>query len=187
MSEMPNQRGRPVRNVATENLDEIFEHYANAVFTHLFYLSGEKALAEDLTGETFLRAIIAIEDFRGDASLKTWLLRIARNLYLRRSDREKRSISLEHLQSSGQEFPAPRRFEPENEVLRRERWDTIRQALLTLSEDDRSVLVLSAIEKIPYKEIARILDISLPAVKVRVHRARRRLAAVLNRKEFSDD
>ena len=177
----------PLENTATNNLDEDFEYYANAVFTHLFYLSGEEALAEDLTSETFLRAIIAIDGFRGEASLKTWLLRIARNLYLRRRDRDRHSVSLEHIQYSGKEFSASSEFEPENELLRKERWETIRQALMVLSEDDRSILVLSAFEKIPYKEIAKILDISLPAVKVRVHRARRRLAAVLAQKELSDD
>ena len=184
---MSRQTGQTQENFAVTNLDEGFEYYADSVFKYLFYLSGDSPLAEDLTGETFLRAIIAIDGFRGDASLKTWLLRIARNLYLRRVKREKPMVSLEQLHAVGQEIAINPQPSAETEVLRQEQQRMAQQAMLSLSENDRSILILSSIEKLPYREIAKVLNISVPAVKVRVHRARQRLAAILQSEELRHD
>ena len=161
-------------------LAELYEQYSGPVFGYLLRLSGDYPLADELTGETFYRAILALDGFRGEASAKTWLLRIARNLYLRWMEREQRMISLENLQ--GREVTlAASQADPETELLRQERSQTIQRALLSLSESDRSILLLKAQERMPCKEIARVLDSSVSAVKVRLYRARRRLAAALSK------
>ena len=105
-----------VRRLDQQALERVHDAYYPALFRYIAYKVGDRETAEDLTSETFLRAIIAIDGFRGDASIKTWLLRIARNLYLRYRDREKRSISLEHLQANGWEFSEHPQFEPENQM-----------------------------------------------------------------------
>lgn len=89
------------------NLAELYERYSGPVFGYLLRLSGDRFLADELTGETFYRAMLALDGFRGEASVKTWLLRIAHNLYLRRAEREKRMTSLEALQEQGVTFTAP--------------------------------------------------------------------------------
>jgi RNA polymerase sigma-70 factor (ECF subfamily) len=162
------------------NLAELYEHYSSLVFGYLLRLSGDRPLADELTGETFYRAMLALDSFRGEASVKTWLLRIARNLYLRRVQRVQRTTSLEEIQEQGTAFAAPQ-TNPEAEVLCQERSRAIQQALLSLSESDRSILLLKAQEKMLCKEIAQVLDISVSAVKVRLYRARRRLAAALGK------
>jgi RNA polymerase sigma-70 factor (ECF subfamily) len=168
----------PASSADVHSLETLFERYSSPVFNYLLRLSGDRPLADDLTGETFYRAMLGIDGFREDASVKTWLLRIARNLYLRRASRERRSISLEALQESGISF-VERQAGPEEQVLNQEGMQSIQRALLALSEGDRSILLLSAQEKMIYREIGRVLDISEAAVKVRIHRARRRFAAVL--------
>jgi len=88
------------------NLAELYERYSGPVFGYLLRLSGDRFLADELTGETLYRAMLALDGFRGEASVKTWLLRIAHNLYLRRAEREKRMTSLEALQEQGVTFTA---------------------------------------------------------------------------------
>lgn len=162
-----------------KSLKTLFEQYSPSVFSYLLRLSGDRALAQDLTSETFYKAILAIDGFRGDASVKTWLLRIARNLYLRHSQREHRNTSLETMQEGGANFTTLQPG-PEAEVIRRERDRAIQEALLTLSENDRTILLLSSQECMAYREIANVLEISVAAVKVRIHRARQRFAIALN-------
>ncbi len=159
---------------------ELFDRHAHAVYRYLLRLSGDQTLADDLTNETFYRAMLALDGFRGDASVKTWLLRIARNLYLNRVKREKRMTSLDALVEKGATFSTPQPG-PEAVTLSRERGEAIQRALLTLSETDRSILLLTSQEKLAHREISQILEISVAAVKVRVFRARQRLASALEK------
>lgn len=161
------------------SLKDLFEQYSTSVFSYLLRLSGDRALAQDLTSETFYRAVLSIDGFRGDASVKTWLLRIARNLFLRRAKHEQRKTSLESMQEEGAKFSAPQPG-PEAEVIRQESVQDIQQALLALSENDRTILLLSSQENMAYREIAHVLDVSVSAVKVRIHRARQRFAVALD-------
>lgn len=161
------------------SLAELYERYSRPVFGYLLHLSGDHPLAEELTGETFYRAMLALDGFRGEASVKTWLLRIARNLYLRRVKREQRITSMESLQEQGVTFVTLQQADPEATLLHQERSQAIQRALLSLPEGDRSILLLKAQEELSCQEIAQILGISVSAVKVRLYRARRRLAAAL--------
>ena len=162
------------------NWEELFERYSPAVFGYLHRMSDDRHLAEDLTSETFYRAMRALDGFRGDASIKTWLLRIARNLYLNRKRRDDRSQSLDDLEDRGMNAEA-RELDPERRLIREEEGEAIRRALRSLPEDDRSILLLSAEDELSCREIAEVLDISLTAVKTRLFRARRRLAGLLEK------
>ncbi len=168
------------------SLGELYECYAGPVFGYLLQLSGQRALADELTGETFFRALLALDGFRGEASVKTWLLRIAHNLYIRRAHREGRTTSLEALEARGVVFAAAQPS-PELQVLQAEQGETIQQALLSLPEGERALLLLSADAEMPLAEMAQVLDISVTAVKVRLYRARRRLAAALAERGISLD
>ena len=160
------------------SLAELYVQYSGSVFDYLLRVSGDRPLADELTGETFYRAMLALDGFRGEASVKTWLLRIARNLYLRRAERERRSISLDELEERGLSFAA-QQGDPETELLRQERSQAIQRALLSLRESDRSILLLSAREGMSCRQIGEVLGISVTAVKVRLYRARRRLVSAL--------
>ena len=161
-----------------ESVADLFDQYAGAIYGYLLRLSGDQALADDLTNETFYRAMLALAGFRGEASVKTWLLSIARNLYLNRVKREKRMTSLEALEEQGVSFTATHPG-PEKVVMDRERSAALEQALLTLSETDRSILLLASQEKLSYLEIGQVLGFSVALVKIRLFRARQRLARLL--------
>jgi RNA polymerase sigma-70 factor (ECF subfamily) len=172
----PSKKGTPV---SQGPIARLFDEHSGAVYGYLLRLSGDSACADELTSETFLRAMLALDGFRGDSSVKTWLLTIARNLYLNRVKREKRMTSLEEMVEKGAAFAAAPHTGPEAAALANERSSEIEQALLALNENDRSILLLASQEKLNYQEIGQVLNISVSAVKVRVFRARRRLAKLL--------
>jgi RNA polymerase sigma-70 factor (ECF subfamily) len=169
---------RTLFSISRPKVKEFYERYSKAVFGYLMMISGNKQLAEDLTGETFYRALLAIDSFRGESSAKTWLIRIARNLYLRWMEREKRKISLEDLNADGGIF-ASDQGDPEAQLIQKEKTERIFRALRSLPEKDRTLLHLSVQEGMAIQEIGEILDLSVPAVKVRLYRARRRLIRAL--------
>jgi RNA polymerase sigma-70 factor (ECF subfamily) len=164
------------------SLKDLYERYSGPIFGYLIHLSGDYSLADELTGETFYRAMLALDNFRGEADVSTWLLRIARNLYFKKVKKERRVASLEALQERGMAFVS-KKPNPEKILVQQERSQSIQQALLSLSESDRSILLLANEARMRCREIAKVLDISVSAVKVRLYRARRRLAVALNVEE----
>lgn len=161
-----------------DSLENLYKVYASSVFSYLLYLSGDRTLADELTGETFYRAMLSLDGFRGDASVKTWLLRIARNLYLRQNQRAQRNSSLETLQEQGVTFQGKQQ-DPESAFLIHEQHHALLRALQQLTVQDRTLLLLITQEDMGQRDVAQILGISVSATKVRLFRARQRLAAIL--------
>jgi RNA polymerase sigma-70 factor (ECF subfamily) len=154
---------------------ELYERYARDVHRFALFLSGNPALAEDLTAETFARALVAKGDLRVD-TVKAYLLAIARNLYRDLQRRDRRLVSLDE---------APERVDPatppDAATEDRLRLEKTLEAVQLLSQGEREALVLAVDRELSYERIAAILGCSVPAVKVRVHRARARLKSILNK------
>ena len=150
-------------------LEELYRRYAPDVHRFVFWLSGDRHTAEDITSETFVRAWAGAEDLRME-TVKAYLITIARNLYLHQRRRSGRHTELDEALVD----PSP---SPEAHAERREEWRTVRMALERLPEVDRAALLMRADLDLPYEEIARALGLSLSAAKVKVHRARLRMAA----------
>jgi RNA polymerase sigma-70 factor, ECF subfamily len=146
---------------------DLYRNHARAVYRFALYLSGDSALAEDIVSETFLRVWDSTVTVRMD-TVRGYLFAIARNLFLHELRRKRRQSPLEDRYS----IAATAASEVESrEDLR----DTL-AALQALSEADRTAVLLRAHEGLSYEEIARILGLSLSAAKVKIHRARIRLA-----------
>ena len=146
---------------------DLYRTHAGDVYRFALYLSGDPALAEDIVSETFLRiwdsaTVVRRETVRG------YLFTIARNLFLHDLRRTRRQEPLED--SHAVSATAVRELASKEDLA-----DTL-AALQTLPETDRSALLLHAREGISYEEIARVLGLSLSAVKVKIHRARLFLA-----------
>jgi RNA polymerase sigma-70 factor (ECF subfamily) len=148
---------------------EIYERYARDVHRFVLYLSGDPALADDITADTFVRLWTAPGEIR-TATVKAYLFTIARNLYLTRQRRERRETELD----ASLRTAAP---SPETLAVARDEARHVLHALGRLPEIDRAALLLHAREQMPYQEIASILGLSVPAIKVKIHRARVRLLA----------
>jgi RNA polymerase sigma-70 factor, ECF subfamily len=154
----------------------LYQRYAQDVYRFSLYLSGDFALAEDLTAETFARAWVARERIRV-GSVKAYLLTIARNLY-RDVGRRRAETSLPENLDVADGAPGPEASAHARDELQRVLW-----ALGQIPEHEREVLLMATVEGLSHQAIAVALDLSVDAVKVRVHRARVHLNAVRARME----
>jgi RNA polymerase sigma-70 factor (ECF subfamily) len=151
------------------NFQDLYESYASDVYRFAYWLTGDSPEAEDITSETFIRAWVNRTTIRTE-TLKAYLLTIARNAYLQRQRKKKHQAVLEDIYPD----PAPgpqEQVETQFELLRAQK------ILQTLPEIDRTAFVLRVQHELPYAEIARVLEISLAATKVKVHRVRKKLLA----------
>lgn len=148
----------------------IYERHANDVFRFALYLTGNRAVAEDVTAETFARAWGAVDRIRFQ-TVKAYLIAIARNLSLNARSEMKNSGELSESVPDDRSDSA-RTTENKLEL------DRVISDLRTLSDIDRAALLMRAEEELSYEEIAVALGITVTAAKVKVHRARRRLLAL---------
>ena len=148
--------------------ETLYERHAGAVFRFAMSLSGDRAMAEDITSETFIRVWTARE--RVDvATVAAYLFTIARHLYLQGVSKERRRGPL--VKEPADSHPGPHaRAEGRDEL------DAVIADLQTLPEPDRAALLMRAEEQMPYEEIAAALQITAGSAKVKVHRARLKLA-----------
>lgn len=147
---------------------EIYERHSRDVFRYAFWLSGSADDADDITSETFARAWVGRDEIRTE-TVKAYLFAIARNLYLKGLRQTKRQTDLDPHHTDPQ--PAP-----ELQVESRLAVDRAMIAIQALTEVDRAAFLLRVQHELPYEEIARILQLPLTTVKVKIHRARLKLA-----------
>jgi RNA polymerase sigma-70 factor (ECF subfamily) len=159
--------------------EELVMTYQHRVFGVALRMLGNRAEAEEVAQEAFVRAHRALGDFRGDAKLSTWLYAITSRLCLNRlASGERRLIrhgedALLRLSDAG-----PR---PDAALERRELETALGRAIAELPEDRRIVVVLRDIEGLSYEEIAQVLELELGTVRSRLHRARAELKEKLER------
>jgi RNA polymerase sigma-70 factor (ECF subfamily) len=153
------------------DLHDLYTRYAADVHRFALYLSGNRALADDLTSETFLRAWSSASPIR-EATVKAYLFTIVRHLYLSEITRSSRRVDLPA------DLPAasPTQHDRlETETRLRDVW----RALHQLPEMDRAALLLRMQDDMPYEQIAQVLRITVANAKVKVHRARMKLAMLV--------
>jgi RNA polymerase sigma-70 factor, ECF subfamily len=152
------------------SFSDLYQRYARDVYRFALYLSGDPALAQDITSETFMLCLNSPEPIRTE-TVKGYLLTIARNLYLKECRRRARATELS-------DAIASRSPDLELAAAQKERLGLVLRALQELPEVDRSALLLRADDGLSYQQIAAVLGLSLAAVKVKIHRARLKLAAI---------
>ena len=164
--------------------NEIVARYKNKIYNYLLRMTGSQDDAEDLTQEVFVRMYTNIRSFRAEASLSTWLFRIAGNLAVdafRRGKKERGVVtSLDASSGVGgedetgaatQDVPDWSQ-EPTRLFGHKELGGQIQAALEKLPPKLRSAVVLYDVEGLPYEEIARIENVPLGTIKSRIFNAR---------------
>jgi RNA polymerase sigma-70 factor, ECF subfamily len=150
---------------------QIFHRHWPDLLRFCLYLSGNAAEAEDLAAEAFLRAWTSTRPILL-STVKAYLFVIARNLYLDRLRRRPSvGVPSELLADSG---PGPDAVACDRAELER-----VVGAMQRLPEADRAILAMAAFASMSHEMIAAALEISVGAVKVRIHRARLRLGVAL--------
>ena len=171
------------------DFQEIYATFQPKILRYMSRMVGENE-AEDLTQEVFIKIGSALGTFRGEASLSTWIYRIATNTALdklRNPSFQRTTSNSPEQQSSSHEpeiadknvWTGEKTPPVEHQIFRKEMNDCIQGFIENLPEDYRTVLILNEFEGLKNKEIAEILEISLAAVKIRLHRARERLKSEL--------
>lgn len=149
---------------------DLYARYAGDVHRFATYLSGDPAMADDITSETFLRAWTSSSPIK-EATVKSYLFTIARHLYFAETRRTARHDELADALPSG----AP---SAEDRVAHQASLARVLKALAQLPAVDRAALLLRTRDGLSYEDIAAALELSLSSVKVKVHRARLKLAAL---------
>jgi len=157
------------------NFHELYQKYAQDVYRFAYWLCGNAQNAEDITSETFVRALTSTGEIRAE-TVKGYLLTIAKNLAYKKSNREKHLVPLDKNITEAQMEPV-RIVENSNSI------QTAMQFIQTLPEIDRAALILRLQDDLSYEEIASVLNISLAAAKVKVHRARLKLTEYMKQQE----
>jgi RNA polymerase sigma-70 factor (ECF subfamily) len=155
------------------DFDSLYRDHARDLHRFALFLSGDAARADDLVAETFVRLWSARE--RLDlGTVRGYLFAITRNLFLAERRRARPTVELD---GEGAAELADRRPSPETEAGDRAELRATLAALQTLPEVDRAALVMHVDGGLPYEEIAAALAITPGAARVKVHRARLKLAA----------
>jgi len=147
---------------------ELVRHHHPGVVNVVYRMCGDAHLAEDAAQDAFIQAWLHLPSFRPGTSLRNWLYRIAVNAAL---DALRRAPNKPHHDFDALML-ADSQPGPEAELLQKERTATVQQAILSLAESSRAVLVLREYGGLSYQEIASALDIPLGTVMSRLNYAR---------------
>ena len=152
-----------------ESCERLYRDNRERVLRFLLHLTGDVELARDLVQETFARYL---SRYGRDSEQVGLLFTIARNAGLDALRRRRTSTLPER------ETADPRR-DPEHQLIDRQEMDRVLAAIRRLDDTDRQLVALLATSTFSYREIGRLLDLSETNVKVRVHRARLKLKALM--------
>jgi RNA polymerase sigma-70 factor (ECF subfamily) len=167
---------------------ELLRRYQGPVFSLIYRMVRDRALAEDLAQETFVKALNALDSYRPEFKFSSWLFKIANNVaidHLRRRQLETLSLDGSPDALTPREVDESRPIVPDRaetplqEVEARELGAAIEQAIGKLRPEYRACIILRHIEDRPYEDIAEILNLPLGTVKTYLHRARAELKDIL--------
>ncbi len=150
-----------------EPFEEIYDTYKKAIYTYLYRNTYNSHIAEELTHDTFMKAFKSIQSFRYESTLKTWLFTIARHTYL--SYQKKNSTTYEFSTENDEQW---RSESKELEAMVEQ--DGILSVLSSLSEKERTYILLRDQQGMSYQEIGEVLGEKVGTVKVGLFRARKK-------------
>ncbi|SPE39426.1 RNA polymerase sigma factor [Candidatus Sulfopaludibacter sp. SbA3] len=183
------------RDGETRAFGELVRRYESKIFRLAQHITQNREDAEDVLQETFMKAYEHLDQFQGNSKFYTWIVRIAVNQALMKLRRRKndKSVSIDETIDTGEDTIvreiAAWEENPEQKFSREELGEVLDTAIQSLEPLYRSVFVLRDIEELSTEETAETLNLSVPAVKSRLLRARLQLREKLTRyfKRKGDD
>ena len=167
------------REVDTRAFEELAVPLLSSLYNLAFWLTRNQQEAEDLTQETYLKALKGFAGFETGTNFKAWIFRILRNTFLTSKTglAYARTVPLEDQEELN---PMIDSITPENNLLESAQSAEVREALERIGPQFTEVLLLCDVEELRYKEIASVLSIPIGTVMSRVSRARRALRKQLS-------
>lgn len=162
-----------VRNGDCNSLGVLFERHHRKLFNYFLKHTGNRPASEDMVQDTFLRILKYRRSYQGgDNGFGVWLYRIARNVRFDFYGKKgPPTTTIEDAVFIADDSPPP-----DLPVEQADEAALVRQALASLPDNRRELIIMSKYQNMPYRDIARVLDCTEGAVKVRVHRALKELA-----------
>lgn len=160
----------------------VVKAYYERLFRWLYHLTRDRHRAEDLTQETFLKALAAMKSFRAGSNFRAWLFRIGHNNFVNLKRAERKSPQ----PASEDQPPTDDTAGPLTTAADREALEKVARAIEDLPTDFRMALLLKAEEGMNYREIAAVLKTTEETARWRVFKARQKLAKVLSPELFPD-
>ncbi len=150
-----------------DSLAPLFEKYHVKLYNFFLNMTRDRDISEDLTQNVFRRILSYRESYNENWMFRTWMYQIARNVSANHYNNQKLLITeYEDIESIGKiETKADIEFEEENKKR------TLHEALGKLTKEQQELIELSRFQKMKYKEISEITGSSVPAIKVKIHRA----------------
>lgn len=172
---MSGDYARHMETGSAEWLEEVMDAYGQDVWNFAYFATKNRAIADDIAQEVFIRAYRHVHLFRGESSVKTWLLKITKNLSInyRKSAFFRKALLVDFIVRSGNGHSA------EHEFLEREVANEIWACVFRLPAKCREALILHAKYELSIQEIAHILGIPEGTVKSRLSAARKKLSKML--------
>lgn len=161
-----------------KDFEAIYKRYFRDVYLYAYALSKDKPLAEDITSETFTKAMSKLRTFRGDCDIRVWLCQIAKNTYISHCRKNKHLVPLAEVS-----LGSPERFEEEIEdqdLARR-----IDAFVQQMEEPYRQVFVLRTYFELPYARIAASLGRTESWARVTYTRAKQKIQKWIREGEYA--
>jgi RNA polymerase sigma-70 factor (ECF subfamily) len=169
-----------------QSFEELISRYSNKVFSLASRLTRNAEDAEEVLQDVFVTVHRKIGGFEGKSSFSSWLYRVTVNAAFMklRKRKQDQTVPLEELLQQAHGVPALK--SPENTYvdslsIRNEMLEALETAIRKLPDDYRPVFILRDVDGLTSREVSRILDLTVPAVKSRLHRSRLMLRRRLNR------
>ena len=174
---------------SAEAFTTLVKQYDRYIYRLALNITGNQQDAEDVLQETLLKAYTKLDQFHGDSRFYTWLVRIGVNealMRLRKRSSDKNTVSLDEPVEAEGKSPVLREIEdwadnPEKRYAKLELGKILNETVQRLEPQFRTVFVLRDVENFSTEETAKMMDLSVPAVKSRLLRARLQARELLNR------
>ena len=166
------------------DIEAVYRLYFHDVFLYVCKLSGDRDIADDITAETFFRAMNAIDSFRGDCDIRVWLCRMAKNIYFSSLNAKKRQLPLEEELLPDEAPAADERLADASEA------QTLRRLVHELAEPYKEVFMLRVFSELDFRSIGELFGRSDNWACVIYHRAKKRITQrmkELSKEDGTDD
>lgn len=145
----------------------LFERYNKRIYNFLARMTIDRALAEDLTQNVFLRVIKYRTSYREGAKFQAWIYQVARNVF---SDYYQ-TVKNRHSNFVDVEKIGDHISESEENEIQQEKEILLQRSMARLTDEQRELLVLTRFQHMKYEEVAELMDTTVANIKVKVHRA----------------
>lgn len=155
-----------------QNMEELYNQYFNTVYKYLLYLTHDKDFSEELTQETFCKALEKLHTFKGECKISVWLCQIAKHLLINEQNKRKKIIVVDELEQfkDNQEL--------EQKIILKDDKITLYKRMQKLDSNSKEVIHLRITGELSFKEIGDVLGKTETWARVTFYRAKKKLEEV---------